>query len=54
MVIVYAMRHFNFIDEKKNMMMRVYTISKILNFNYPLPPLVTEKKYIIDAFSCDA
>ena len=39
------MRHVNFIDEKKYMMMSIYTISKILNFNYPLPPLVTGEKY---------
>ena len=50
-LMVCTMRHFNSIDEKKKyMMISIYTISKILNFNYPLPPLVTEKKILLMRF----
>ena len=36
--------------KKIYMMMSIYTISKILNFNYPLSPLVTEKKILLMHF----
>ena len=56
---IFTMRYYEIFmrwNEKKNyMMMSIYTISKILNFNYPLPPTSHSKKNIIDAcFFCDA